>query len=207
MGLCVLGQSTVTRTLELSAFWAGNRGVGKIAIIEMKTVAGRVQAIQHVLASIFASQRTLKVLSPEFKWAGLGNLLGDFGELMAIEAYGLTKAPPGSNGFDAVLPDGRTVQIKANFAANQIGFRGSADMLLVLSVDHDGAWSELYFGPFEPVFKASRRSERDNKNAIAVTKLRQMSAALKSQAAEPALPSPLEMDPLEVLPPEPTEPS
>ena len=171
--------------------------------IEKKAASERVQAIQHVLASIFASQRTLKVLAPEFKWAGLGNLLGDFGELMAIEAYDLKKAPPGSNGFDAVMPDGRTVQIKANFAASQIGFRGQADLLLVLSVDHDGAWSELYFGPFDPVFQASRRSERDNKNAIAISKLRQLSAALKSEPGDPDT-RPLDIAPLEVLPPEPS---
>ena len=54
----------------------------------------RIQSIQHILASIFASQRALKLLAPEFNWAGLGNLLGDFGELVAIDHYGLKKAPP-----------------------------------------------------------------------------------------------------------------
>lgn len=98
----------------------------------MSTV--RFEAIQHVLASIFASQRTLKVLAPEFKWSGLGNLLGDFGELAAIEAYGFTKAASGSNGYDAIAVDGKTIQIKTNFAASQIGFRGNADLLLVLNV-------------------------------------------------------------------------
>jgi hypothetical protein len=161
----------------------------------------RVQAIQHVLASIFASQRTLKVLAPEFKWAGLGNLLGDFGELMAIESYGLTKAPPGSDGHDATLPDGRTVQIKANFAASQIGFRGVADLLLVLSVNHDGSWSELYFGPFAPVLAASRRSERDNKNAISLSRLKQIRAAYAQSGELHEKPA---FVPMDVLPPEPT---
>ena len=52
----------------------------------------RISAIQNILASIFASQKTLKTLAPEFNWSGLGNLLGDFGELIAIDAYKLTKA-------------------------------------------------------------------------------------------------------------------
>ncbi|WP_136420387.1 hypothetical protein [Herbaspirillum sp. ST 5-3] len=140
----------------------------------MTSIDNRIQAIQHVLASIFASQRTLKVLAPEFKWAGLGNLLGDFGELVAIDAYNLTKAPAGSNGFDAIHDDGRKVQIKTNYAASQVGFRGTADILLVLNVTEDGNWSELYFGPFAIVLAASRRSERDNKNMIAVSKLREL---------------------------------
>ena len=137
----------------------------------------RIQAIQHVLASIFASQRTLKVLAPEFKWSGLGNLLGDFGELVAIDAYSLSKAPSGANGFDAVTQDGRTVQIKTNYAASQVGFRGAADLLLVLSVTDNGQWSEMYFGPFAPVLAASRRSERDNKNMITLTKLHSLQAS------------------------------
>jgi hypothetical protein len=160
----------------------------------------KAEAIQHVLASIFASQRTLKVLAPEFKWAGLGNLLGDFGELVAIEAYGLIQAPPGSDGHDALLPDGRTVQIKANFAASQIGFRGKADLLLVLSVNHDGTWSELYFGSFAPVLAASRRSERDNKNAITLSKLKQLNATQQSIR----VPLPAQLASLDILPPEST---
>jgi hypothetical protein len=161
----------------------------------------RTITIQHVLASIFASQRALRTLAPEFKWAGLGNLLGDFGELVAIEAYGLTKAPSGANGYDAILEDGRTVQIKANFAASSIGFRGSADLLLVLTVNDDGSWSELYYGPFGPVVGVSRRSERDNKSTISLSKLRQLHALHglphDARAVETLVP-------LDVLPPEPT---
>lgn len=134
----------------------------------------RIQSIQHILASIFASQRALKTLAPEFNWTGLGNLLGDFGELVAIDHYGLRKAPGVSNGFDAITGDGRTVQIKTNYAATQIGFRGSADLLLVVGVEDDGTWKEIYFGPFLPVKEAARFSARDNKHMIAVAKLRQL---------------------------------
>ena len=134
----------------------------------------RISAIQNILASIFASQKTLKTLAPEFNWSGLGNLLGDFGELIAIDAYKLTKAYSGANGFDALTSDGLRVQIKTNYAASQIGFRGNADILLVLNVTADGNWSEMYFGPFEPVQIASRISTRDNKNMIATSKLREL---------------------------------
>lgn len=151
----------------------------------MKQLSERTLAIQHLLASIFASQRALRVLAPEFKWAGLGNLLGDFGELIAIEAYSLTKAPAGSEGFDAIMADGRTVQIKANFAATQIGFRGTADMLLVLNVKPDGSWDEMYFGSFARVAALSRRSERDNKSMVAVSKLRALHEREREYSREP----------------------
>jgi hypothetical protein len=124
-----------------------------------------------MLASIFAAQKALRTLAPEFNWSGLGNLLGDFGELVAIDKYGLTKAPGGSDGFDAVTKDGKKVQIKTNYAASQIGFRGESDLMLVIGVREDGSWKELYFGPFQPVKDAARFSARDNKHMLAVSKL------------------------------------
>lgn len=101
--------------------------------------------------------------------------MGDFGEFIAIEYYGLKKAPSGSKGFDALTSDGKTVQIKANHAAKQIGFRGNADFLLVIHVENDGEWSEVYFGSFEKVSQLSTYSARDNKRMISITKLAKIS--------------------------------
>jgi hypothetical protein len=137
----------------------------------------RIEAMKGVLASLFASQRTLKSLAPDFKWAGLGNLLGDYGEFIAIEAYGLTQAPRGANGYDAITPDGKKVQVKANYAASQIGFRGEADLLLCLKIDLNGDWTEIYYGDFQLVKQAARYSARDNKSMVAVTILNRIKDA------------------------------
>lgn len=131
-----------------------------------------LEAVRHIMATLFSAQNALRSLAPEFRWAGLGNLLGDYGEYVAIEAYGLEKAPAGSDGFDAVTPDGKTVQIKANHAANQIGFRGEADLLLVVKVEADGDWGEIYYGPFAEVKAVARYSARDNKHMVAISKLK-----------------------------------
>lgn len=135
----------------------------------------RIAAAQAILASIFASQRALRALAPEYKWAGLGNLLGDFGELLATDHYALQKAPAGSGDYDARTSDGKTVQIKANFASTQIGFRGSAELLLVLSIKGDGSWDEIYYGPFSVVSNLARYSTRDNKYMVAISRLRALS--------------------------------
>ena len=45
----------------------------------------KIHAIKHILATIFAAQNALRSLAPEFKWSGLGNLLGDYGEWITIE--------------------------------------------------------------------------------------------------------------------------
>jgi hypothetical protein len=132
----------------------------------------RIIAVQAILASIFASQKALQALAPGFNWVGLGNLLGDFGELVAMDHYQLTKAASGSGSYDAMTTEGKRVQIKTNYAAGQIGFRGDADLLLVIGVKSDGSWEEIYYGDFAVVKQSSRYSARDNKNMIPVSKLR-----------------------------------
>ena len=138
----------------------------------MEFTKERITAAQAILASIFASQKALRALAPEYNWSGLGNLLGDFGELLATDHYKLQKAPSGSGDYDARTTEGLTVQIKTNFAASQIGFRGKADLLLVLGIHENGSWEEIYFGTYGPVLDNARFSARDNKHMIAVSKLR-----------------------------------
>jgi hypothetical protein len=75
------------------------------------------------------------------------------------------------------------VQIKTNFAASHIGFRGTADLLLVLGIKPDGSWEEIYFGSFDAVRSVARFSARDNKHMVAIKKLKALAAGLKAPAA------------------------
>ena len=143
-----------------------------------------IEAIKHIMATVFSAQNALRSLAPDYKWAGMGNLLGDYGEFICVEAYGLTKAPPGSNGYDALTPNGRKVQIKTNHASGTIGFRGQADLMLVIYVGNDGEFSEIYYGDFAVVQANANHSKRDNKSVITVSKLRQLAA--QNEAAKVA---------------------
>jgi hypothetical protein len=104
----------------------------------------------------------------------MGNLLGDYGEYIALTNYNLKKAPGGANGYDAVTTDGLKVQIKANHSSSTIGFRGEADLLLVLKVGGNAEWKEIYYGPFKPVKEKANYSKRDNKFMIPVAKLQDL---------------------------------
>ena len=101
-------------------------------------------------------------------------MLGDYGECVAIDKYNLEKAPAGSSGYDATTEDGKTVQIKASYASNQIGYRGNADLMLVIKTKSDASWEEIYFGDFSTVKEASTYSQRDNKHMISINKLMQL---------------------------------
>lgn len=142
----------------------------------------KAEEIRKIFESIFLSQEALRSLAPEFKWTGMGNLLGDYGEFLAIESYNLEKAPSGSGDFDAITKEGKKVQVKANFSAKQIGFRGEADLLLVLAINNLGTFEEIYFGSFQDVRDVATYSTRDSKWMISVKKLRTMNAAKKAIA-------------------------
>ncbi len=137
-----------------------------------------MEAVRHIIATMFSAQNALRELAPEFKWAGMGNVLGDYGELVCIQTYGLKKAPAGSDGFDATDAEGRTVQIKANHASSTIGFRGTADLLLVVHVNANGHFEEIYFGDFFKAKEGASYSARDNKYVITVSKLKRIGSEI-----------------------------
>ena len=107
-------------------------------------MSDRTEAVRHILATVFAAQNALRALAPEYRWTGLGNLLGDYGEFLAIDHYGLTKAGAESSGYDAITSDGKTVQIKTTHASQTICIRGDTDLPLVLKVQADGTWEESF---------------------------------------------------------------
>jgi hypothetical protein len=110
----------------------------------------------------------------------MGNLLGDYGEYIALANYNLKKAPSGADGYDAVTAEGLKVQIKANHSASTIGFRGEADLLLVLKIESSAAWRELYYGPFKPVKEKATYSKRDNKYMIPIARLQDLAKGSSS---------------------------
>ena len=137
-----------------------------------ETISQREQkAVKHVVATIFSAQDALRDLAPAQRWAGMWNLLGDYREYIALSNYNLKKAPGGADGYDAVTADGLKVQIKANHSSSTIGFRGEADLLLVLKVESNAEWKELYYGPFKPVKEKATYSKRDNEHMIPIAKL------------------------------------
>jgi hypothetical protein len=139
----------------------------------------KIEGIKGIMGSMLTLQRSLKYLVPEYNWTG--NPLGDFGEFVAIEHYSLKKWPTGNKSFDAKTADGKTVSIKANHKAKQIGIRGKADLLLVIHVAHDGNWEEVYYGDHKEVIEKCNWSSRDSKHVIGITKLKKMQEAKKKQ--------------------------
>jgi hypothetical protein len=80
-----------------------------------------------------------------------GNLVGDIGEALAAERFGLTLERRCGQGIDGHAPDGRTVQVKATGTNRGPVFRmveTCADHLLFFAIDFDRCLAEIvYNGP------------------------------------------------------------
>jgi hypothetical protein len=84
-----------------------------------------------------------------------GNLVGDLGEAVAADLFGLKLTGRSHEGIDGHSPDGRSVQVKASGTARGAAFRRvetRADHLLFFHFNYDGCFGEIiYNGPEEPV--------------------------------------------------------
>ena len=84
-----------------------------------------------------------------------GNLVGDLGEAVAADLFGLKLTGRSNEGFDGFAPDGRSVQVKASGTERGAPFRlveTCADHLLFFHFDYDNCVGEVvYNGPDEPV--------------------------------------------------------
>lgn len=86
-----------------------------------------------------------------------GNLIGDIGEAVAAELFGLKLSVRNGTGIDGHAPDGRTVQVKATGTNRGPAFRmvdTRADQLLFLVFDLENLKGQVaYNGPEENVIK------------------------------------------------------
>jgi hypothetical protein len=84
-----------------------------------------------------------------------GNLVGDLGEAVAAELFGLQLTGRSNEGVDGFTSDGRSVQVKASGTAGGAAFRlveTTADHLLFFHFNYDECFGEvIYNGPEEPV--------------------------------------------------------
>jgi len=153
-------------------------------MIDLDSREDRIEGVKGIMAKMMEQTKTLQELVPEYNWTG--NPLGDFGELLAIEHYSLKKAPIGTTAFDATTSDGKTVSIKANHHSKQIGIRKyankpKADLLLVIHVNQDVTWDEVYHGDLDTVIPKCNWSGADTKWTIGITKLKKIQEAKKKQ--------------------------
>jgi hypothetical protein len=148
----------------------------------------KADQIQDCILKIFEIQERLQQEAPDFNWKGLGNLLGDYGEYLAIKHFELSPTTRGLANADATMSDDTTVQIKTCLHSERIGFRGTAGKLLVLKIDgKSGDFDAIYNGNFPDGLAG--RSERDSKYVISLAQLLKMRDTVKDPIPRRAVPA------------------
>lgn len=108
-----------------------------------------------------------------------GNLVGDLGEAVAAELFGLRLTGRSNEGIDGYAADGRAVQVKASGTKRGPAFRPvdtRADHLLVLHFDYDNCSGEvIYNGPEEPAV-ATLPNEWSGQRCVSLPTLRRLNA-------------------------------
>lgn len=119
-----------------------------------------------------------------------GNLIGDIGEAVASELFGLRLSPRNGTGIDGHAPDGRTVQVKATGTNGGPAFRmieTRAQHLLFLDFDLDNLKGEIVFNGPEQVALQFLPPSWVNQRSLTRRQIRQADALVKESDRLPLL--------------------
>ena len=107
-----------------------------------------------------------------------GNLVGDIGEALAVEYFGITLNDRCGEGIDGTAPDGRSVQVKTTGSGRGPAFRDTehAHYLLFFGVDFAACTaSVVYNGPEAPV-RAKLPASWAGQKSVSMSQMRALDA-------------------------------
>lgn len=114
-----------------------------------------------------------------------GNLVGDIGEAVAAELFGLKLTSRNGTGIDGVAPDGRTVQVKATGTKRGPAFRmvdKRAEHLLFLDFDLDRLTGEIVFNGPEKIALGFLPTTWSNQRSLTSAQIRRADLLVPEEA-------------------------
>lgn len=137
-------------------------------------------SVVEKIQAIYAITGELEELFPGRHFTPDGHLVGSIGEVLAAEEYGLELLPASAPVHDAVSQDGRLVQIKAT-QINRVSISSKPDYLLVLRIDNDGSFQEIFNGKGATVWNATGKMMKNGQRSISLFKLRSLMAQVPDE--------------------------
>jgi len=136
-----------------------------------------IETVPELVREIYAIVAKLEAAFPGRHFTPDGHLVGSLGEVLAAHYYDLELMPASVVAHDATTRDGRHVQIKAT-QVDRVALRADCDWLLVLTLDAQGGFDEIYNGPGAPVWAAAGRMQSNGQRSISLSKLRALNSAV-----------------------------
>lgn len=119
-----------------------------------------------------------------------GNLVGDIGEAVAAELFGVRLEPRCAAGIDGFASDGRTVQVKASGRGRGPAFRlveTKADHLLFLSLDFEACKGAVTFNGPEAIVRAMLPEVWAGQRSLTLAQMKRADATVEGVQRLPRL--------------------
>lgn len=141
--------------------------------------------LPELIGDLYRIVGELEKMFPRRHFTPDGHLVGSLGECLAAYYYGLELLPASSPGVDAVK-DGRKIEIKAT-QGNRIALRSGPEHLLVLRLDREGGFSEVYNGPGQIVWQEFKGKPKPSNGQYQIS-LSRLAALMQEVPPEHRLP-------------------
>lgn len=130
------------------------------------------ERLPELLNDLYKIVAELEAIFPGRHFTPDGHLVGSLGECLVAYHYDLELLPASSIGADAVAK-GVKVEIKATLGS-RVALRSCPEHLLVIKLDRDGGFTEIYNGPGTPVWKtvASKPRPSNGQYQISLSRLK-----------------------------------
>lgn len=145
-----------------------------------------VEQVPALVRRIYKVTDELARLFPGRPFTPDGHLVGSIGEVLAAYRYDLVLLPPSEPTHDAKTRDGRKVQIKAT-QRNTIGLRDKPPHLVVLRLDRNGLFDEVFNGPGSMAWAAAGPKQKNGQRPLSCSKLKQLMQGVPSEQRIPTV--------------------
>lgn len=137
-----------------------------------------MEAVPGLVRELYAVVTRLEEQFPGRSFTPDGHLVGSLGEGLAAHAFGLQLMTASNEGYDAVAPDGRTVEVKATqgTAVAVQAHVAVPEALLVLRLGRDGTATTVYNGPAAAVWEHAGKPQKNGQRRIGLATLRRLMA-------------------------------
>jgi len=136
------------------------------------------QHLKKQVRKIYEAVNELERLFPGRPFTPDGHLVGSLGECLVASAYKLSLMPPSNKGYDAITQDRKQVEIKATQAKN-VAFRSCPEYAIVIRIDKEGGFEEIYNGPGDLIWREFTGRKRPSNGQYQIS-LHRLSALNKS---------------------------
>ncbi|OPL18827.1 MAG: hypothetical protein AVO35_12810 [Candidatus Aegiribacteria sp. MLS_C] len=135
--------------------------------------------VEQLIQELYKIVGALGELYPVRHFTPDGHLVGSIGECLVAEAYGLTLEQASNRGFDACSAHGDKVEIKAT-QSNRVAFRSEPAHTIVIKIEQDGTFEEIFNGPGNLVWKQFEGKKRpgNGQYQISLSRLRRLNESV-----------------------------